>query len=163
MANEGEPGDGIKLFVAQLDTSMATGGLSLLRFPNQSVLTPDQLQPVFDCIVQQSGQQWHATNSQVASWWRERTRVTVDMDVSTGVPRLRVTVAGDRPLGSAAAVVDLPVAHDRLRLQADGHAHPLTAITALDPWRVTVSLAGLPPGTYHWRMDFDHATLVPSR
>ncbi len=163
LINEGEASDGLKLFLAQLDVSLATGGLSIVRFPNQSILVPDQLQPLFERIVQQSGNHWHALNSQVARWWRERSRVTVAMDVSTGVPRLQVTVTGDRPLGDASAVVDLPVAHDRLRLQADGHAHPLTAITVLDPWRVAVSLAGLPPGTYHWRMDFDHATWVPTR
>ncbi len=158
LINEGDPDEGLKRFLAELDVYSTTGGLSLVRFPNQSILTDEQLNPIFDRLGQQTGSSWFALNSQVASWWRERSRVNVDLDVSTGVPRMVVTIAGSAPLNfSAAAIVNLPFAHDSLRLLPDGHTHQLSNFTALDPWRVAVSLAGLPPGTYRWLMNFDHA------
>ena len=158
LINEGDPDEGLKRFLAELDVYSTTGGLSVLRFPNQSILTDEQLKPIFDRLGQQAGSSWFALNSQVASWWRERSRVNVDLDVSTGVPKMVVTIVGSAPLNfSAAAIVNLPFAHDSLRLLPDGHTHRLSNFTALDPWRVSVSLAGLPPGTYRWLMNFDHA------
>jgi hypothetical protein len=156
---DADPADGLRQFLKELDVSLAMGGLSLLRFPNQSLLTEDDWKSIFDRLKESAPRGWFALNGQIAQWWRERSQVVVGMDVSSGTPKLTVTINTKAPLTyPPAVVVSVPIPYSGVILVPDGHAHALTTTTALDPWRVAVSLKGLPPGTYQWSMAFDLPT-----
>ncbi len=156
LMNEGDPDEGLQQFLAELNLALASGSLAIIRFPNQSLLADDQIQPIFDSLKGSKKNTWFALSSQLSQWWRERTRVAVALDMSSGTAKLDVTIQGTYPIRQPAAViVNLPEANSRLRLLADGHSHKLATSTALDPWRVAVSLEGLPPGNYRWSMQFE--------
>lgn len=164
LMNEGDPDEGLQQFLAELDLAQSMGSLSIVRFPNQSLLADDQLKPIFDQLRNSKKTSWLALNSQVAHWWRERSRVAAVLEMSSGTAKLSVTIDGTAPMNRpASVVVNLPEANSSLRLLADGHTYKLSTSTVLDPWRVAVSLEGLPPGSYRWLMQFDPAVASSSK
>ena len=161
---EGEPQEGLNQFVAEFDLSRAMGSLSVVRFPNQSLLTDDQLKAIFDRFKSSSDDQWFATSRQVAQWWVERQRINVDLDSKAGAPRMTVTITGDTPLkNSASILINLPYAKDSLRMVADGHDQNSIKIKPFDQWRSAVSLEKLMPGKYSWWLYFDRSTLAVAK
>jgi len=162
LMNEGDPDEGLQQFLTELELAQSMGSFSIVHFPNQSLLADDQLKPIFEQLRNSKKTSWLALNSQVSQWWRERSRVTTAIDMSSGTAKLNVIINGTAPMTRpAAVVVNLPEANSNLRLLADGHAYKLTTSTALDPWRVAFSLEGLPPGSYRWLMHFDAAVATP--
>jgi len=155
---EGDPEVALNAFFAEFELSTAMGALTLVRFPNQSLLTPDDVKMIFDRFASKAGQLWLAPNGKVAKWWLERSRMTAELDVTTGKPRLQVAIVGTEPLQyAAAAIVNLPSPGATLKLTPDGGSQAMPQIKSLDPWRVAVSLEGLAPGQYRWNMNFVEA------
>ncbi len=153
-----EPEEGFKQFLAEFELSKAMGSLALVRFPNQSVLTEVEVGNIFKRFKESSADVWIATNGEVARWWRERDRISAEIDTSSAVLRLSVTVSGTERLSSNAAVmVNLPYAQDTLRLIPDGDNRNTVKIQRIDPWRALVSLDKLPPGKYRWMMQFERS------
>jgi hypothetical protein len=155
LMSEGNPDEGLKQFLTELEMAQIMGSLSVVRFPNQSLLTDQQLKPIFDQLRNKTKTNWLATNSKVSQWWRERSRVNVSIDTSSNELKLNIGISGSGTVNAASVIVNLPFANSNLRLLADGHQNKLTKTTTLDPWRVAVSLEGLPPGSYRWIMQFD--------
>ncbi|TXT36851.1 MAG: hypothetical protein FD135_4005 [Comamonadaceae bacterium] len=161
-AIEQDPENGLKQFFAESDLSTAAGALSVVRFPNQSLLTPEELGEITAKFADPSKKTWTTTTGQVVSWWRERQRLQIDLDTKAGVARLTVNLAGSEPLHHPASVlINLPYPHDSLRIVPDGHTFTGAQVTSSDPWRAAVNLAALKPGQYSWLLYFDrHATPI---
>jgi len=154
--DEGDPDEGIKSFMGELELAEKMGGLSIVRIPNQSLLTPEQQAEIFKHLKARRGRMWLATATQVADWWRERERVNVQLGGDTATPMLTVTVNGDAPLLQAVTVwINLPETGRTLRLLAKGEAAPPPQIATVDAWRAAVVLTGLKPGSYRWQIQFD--------
>lgn len=158
LMDEGDPEEGLQKYMAEFDSSLAMGGLLLIRFPNQTLLTEDQLDAIFGQFKRNDRRLWSASNGTVSHWWLDRNRVKVDMSLIKGSLSLVVTVDGLSPLSFTPSVtVNLPYANDTLKLVALDNATALS-VTPLDPWRVAVALDQLGPGTHRWHMHFERST-----
>lgn len=156
---ENEPEDGMKIFKGALDVSQRMAALSVLRLPNQSLLTPEQLGEVFGYLKTRKDQTWMVTAAQVNQWWRARERVQINFQATQGVPVLTVTIAGTQPVVGALAVrVNLPQAYSTLRLKSIDATAVTPKVRAVDAWRASVLLDGLKPGRYQWQLAFDPVT-----
>lgn len=152
----GEPEEGLKLFMGELELAQKMGGLSIIRLSQQGFLTKEQLAQITDHLKAQQKTMWMATAGQVADWWRERERVSIKLEPNPIAPLLTVTVNGATPLAQAVSVhVNLPVSGGVLRLVPNGHAVNSIKTAALDAWRTAVQLKDLAPGTYRWHLYFD--------
>lgn len=158
LMGEGDPEEGLKQYLAEFESSVLMGGLTLVSFPNQTLLTEDQTKTIFDQIQRYSDRMWNAPSGAIARWWLDRDRIGIDIDAVGGNPRLSVIISPGEPLTqSAVVIVNLPYANDDLKLTAQDQGVPAVGIRSLDPWRTAVSLDGLRPGTYRWVLQFDRA------
>ncbi len=156
---ENDPEVGMKIFKGALDVSQRMAALSVLRLPNQSLLTPEQLGEVFGYLKTRKAQTWMVTAAQVNQWWRARERVKVNFQATQGVPVLTVTISGEKSVAGAVAVrVNLPQAYSTLRLTALDAATVIPKVHAVDAWRASVLLDGLKPGRYQWQLAFNPVT-----
>lgn len=161
---EGDPEVGLQAFLSELSLAEKMGGLSLIRVPNQSLLTKEQLAEIFKHLNARKGRMWIAPGRQVAGWWRERERVNAQLLVSDEGPQLTVKINGEGPLDQAVAVwVNLPDAGTSLRLVARDSHQKVPKIADIDSWRAAVVLAGLAPGEYRWSVYFDRSTSIGNK
>lgn len=155
---EGDPDEGLQHYLAEFESALPMGGLLLVRFPNQTLLSDEQLDAIFGQMNAYARRLWVASGGTVASWWVERHRIAVRTDVVNGELRLSVTVNGSAPLLRSPSVrVNLPYANDTLKIVSLGSPGNPVSVQALDPWRVAISLGQLTPGTHHWRMAFERS------
>jgi hypothetical protein len=161
---EGDPEVGLQSFLSELSLAEKMGGLSLIRVPNQSLLTKEQLAEIFKHLNARRGRMWIAPGRQVAGWWRERERVSAQLLVSEEGPQLTVKINGEGPLDQAVAVwVNLPDAGTSLRLVPRDSHQKVPKIADIDSWRAAVVLAGLAPGEYRWSVYFDRSTSIGNK
>ena len=154
--DEGDPEVGLKTFLSELELSEKMGGLSVVRVPNQSLLTAAQSGEIFNHLRERKDRMWLATSGQVADWWRERERVTVRLEAGVTAPQLTVTVKAGQPLRQAATVlINLPESGGVVRLVARGSYEKVPKVANVDAWRAAVVLDGLAPGEYQWYVYFD--------
>lgn len=152
---EGDVEDGLKSFYAELALSIQMRGLNIIRMPSQGLLTAENLQDVANELKKYQDKVWNATASEVAQWWAERERISVNIDGDLTAAFLNVDVIGATPLKQKVSVlINLPQAGDRLNLIPAGQATGEMKITKLDNFRVNVELPALPQGKYRWRLDF---------
>lgn len=155
---EGDSEVGLKSFLSELELSEQMGGLSVVRVPNQSLLTAAQSGEIFKHLKARRDRMWLATSGQVADWWRERERVTARLEAGVTAPQLTVTVKAGPPLQQAATVlINLPESGSIVRLVARGSYEKLPKVASVDPWRAAVVLDGLASGEYQWYVYFDRA------
>lgn len=161
---EGDPEIGLKTFLSELELSEQMGGLSVVRVPNQSLLTAAQSGEIFKHLKARRDQMWLATSGQVADWWRERERITARLEAGVTAPQLTVTVKAGQPLKQAASVwINLPESGGTVRLVARGSYEKSPKIASVDAWRAAVVLDGLAPGEYQWYVYFDRTVAVTSK
>ena len=153
---EGDAEVGLKTFLSELELSEQMGGLSVIRVPNQSLLTTAQSGEIFKHLKARRDRMWLATSGQVANWWRERERVNARLEAGPTAPQLSLTVKAGPPLLHAAAVwINLPESGGTVRLVARGRDEKPLKIVSVDAWRAAVVLEGLVPGEYQWNIYFD--------
>ena len=146
----------MKAFLGEMELSEKMAGLSVVRMPNQSLLTKDELAEILQHIKARRDRTWLATANQIANWWRERERVSIRLEAGAVAPLLTVTVKGDTPLQQGVTVwVNLPESGSTLRLIANGKVEGPPKITAVDAWRAAVVLIDLAPGSHSWQLQFD--------
>jgi len=156
LMEENDPDDAMKMFLGALALSERMAALSVVRLPNQSLLTPEQLGEVFSYLKARKDKDWIITATHVTQWWRDREQVQVDLEATHGQPMLTVTVNGSKPVTKSMAVwVNLPQADSALKLKALDSALPMPKVVEVDTWRAAVLLDGLRPGRYQWQLDFE--------
>lgn len=156
----GGSGDPLSTYTAELDLAEKMAALSVIRIPNQNMLGAPELDAFFKDMNARRGRMWMATGGQAANWWRERERVHVSLDTLEATPLLTVTIKGETPLKQAVTVlVNRPDVGGFLRLVAKDNNGKMPKVTNIDTWRDAVVLQNLAPGTYHWQLYFDHASL----
>ena len=154
-AAEIDPDEGIAGFVKALKLSQQMGCLAIVAVPNQSLLTPDQLDELLAGWDEPQSATWSAPAAAVAQWWREHARIRTAWVLDHPQPHLQVTVLGDGPLAFEHAIwVNLPEGGGTIRLlDANGMPAPAT-IARVDAWRAAILLKGTAPGRYAWQMQF---------
>ena len=161
---EGDPEMGLKTFMGELELSEKMGGLSVIRLPNQSLMTAAQSGEIFRHLKARRESMWLATSRQVADWWREREGVTARLDAGVTAPQLTVTIREGQPLQHAATVlINLPESGTTVRLVARGNHEKLPKVGSVDAWRAGVVLDGLKPGDYKWDVHFDRTVATATR
>ena len=161
---EGDPEIGLKTFLSELELSEQMGGLSVVRVPNQSLLTAAQSGEIFKHLKARRDQMWLATSGQIADWWRERERVTARLDSGVTAPQLTVTVKPGPPLQQAATVlINLPESGSTVRLVARGSYEKSPKVASVDAWRAAVVLNGLAAGEYQWYVYFDRMVVATTK
>ena len=161
---EGDPEIGLKTFLSELELSEQMGGLSVVRVPNQSLLTAAQSGEIFKHLKARRDQMWLATSGQIADWWRERERVTARLDSGVTAPQLTVTVKPGPPLQQAATVlINLPESGSTVRLVARGSYEKSPKVASVDAWRAAVVLNGLAAGEYQWYVYFDRMVAATTK
>lgn len=156
LMEENDPADAMKIYLGALDLSERMAALSVIRLPNQSLLTPEQLAEVFGDLKNRKNKSWLITAANATQWWRERDLVKVDFDAQDGIPVLTVTVRGTSPVARPMSVwVNLPDAHSVMRLKALNVPSPVPKVMPIDVWRSAVLLEGLKPGRYQWQLAFE--------
>ena len=159
---EEDPENGLANFLGEIELSHQMGALSVITFPNQNLLTKEQMAEILEYLGSRKDRMWLVTAGQAAQWWRERETVRSYLEVDAGTPVLRVLITGKTPLKSAVSVwVNLPSPGSMLRLLAQGSASTLK-VTRVDAWRAAVALEGLPPGEYRWNVYFDSPATQPT-
>ena len=161
---EGDAEVGLKTFLSELELSEQMGGLSVIRVPNQTLLTTAQSAEIFKHLKAKRDRMWLTTSGQIADWWRERERVTARLEAGATVPQLTVTVKPGLPLRQAATVlINLPESGGTVRLVARSSNEKLPKVASLDAWRAAVVLDGLAPGEYQWSVYFDRTTMAATK
>ncbi|QDL53089.1 hypothetical protein [Rhodoferax aquaticus] len=151
--------DGLQAFLDELALSLQMGGVSFVRFSNQTLLAPDQLDAIFDYLKEQKTRTWMASGGQVADWWRERERLSARLNSGPVAPILSVAVSAGLPLKNPVSIlVNAPDTSSSLRLVSVGSNVPVPRLLKLDSWRSAVIIDGLAPGMYQWYVYFDKAT-----
>ena len=151
---ESDEDEAVQSFVAELDIADKMAALSIVRFPNQTLLTKESLDEIFGAVKERSRHMWPATATQVAEWWRERERVTFDLTGTTTSPTLRVNIAGQDTLRQGVAIwVNLPQPDSSLRIVAPSGTLP--QILKIDNHRAALVLKGLAAGQHQWQLQFD--------
>lgn len=151
-----DPEIGLKPFFKELQLSEQMAGLSIVPLPSRNELTDVQRAEVFDYLGSRRMQKWLSTASQVAQWWHERERVSVQLGVVNQSLHLSISIAPGPALKQAPAVwINLPEMNSVMRLSAAHNSHPAPRTVAVDAWRSAVVLDGLAPGEYHWVVRFE--------
>jgi hypothetical protein len=155
---EGDVDDGLKSFFSELTLAQKMGGLSVVRLPTQSLLPIEEWNKVVEDLKNRKEQMWMATGSQIANWWLERERVLLSIEGNANAPELKVEVRGATATKQEIyAFVNLPIADTTLALAVADTQNPSQTMPktfAIDRWRSGVSLAGLSPGVYRWKIVF---------
>jgi hypothetical protein len=153
---EGDPDEGLKFFLEELNLAEQMAGLSFVRVPSQSLMSSEQLEVLFSSLKNRSPRMWLSTASQVSQWWRERDAISARMEIGPSGPVLVVNQSGIKPLTQSAAVwVNLPKSGSVLRLIDAGASKISPKLGSVDAWRVSVLLEGLAPGEHRWSVRFD--------
>ncbi|AGX86481.1 polysaccharide deacetylase family protein [Candidatus Symbiobacter mobilis] len=155
------PDTGVDDFFTMLDRNDRMGGLSIVTLPTASMVPAEQLRLFFSTAQAMPPEVWRAQAGQVARWWtqREQTSVRIEPIVSaasrlqSSMLQLIVTVP-EGATYSPAVYLHLPSPDVTARLSPVASSTPTPAIHTVDPWRVAVSLEGIPPGTHRWNLDF---------
>ncbi len=140
--------------LAEYDAAHRMGCVNLVRFANQSLITPEAQEQVLDAYTAHRDTIWAATGQQMAGWWLERARMKARISGTSNAPLLDVAVAGSAPVQQDATVlVNLPFAGAAMSLEPVNGA-PALAPVAKDPLRAMINLKGIPAGEYRWRVTF---------
>jgi hypothetical protein len=147
----------LKAFLADVKTSESMQGLTVIRMSAQSgIVQPNQMVELTEEIKKHGQKMWMATGSQIADWWRERSRVSAEMEGFTSSAYLNLEIQGESPLGQAATVwINLPHEGAQLSLLKDGQKDVSMKTVAIDRWRVALDLNGMKPGKYRWQVKFE--------
>jgi hypothetical protein len=164
---EGDYEDGIKSFFAEIALVEKMAGLSVIRMPNQGLLTIDQMAEIVDELKTRRERTWMATASQIAAWWRERERVTVRLEGEADAPILTMEIQGTEPIKEAVTIwVNLPTSGQTVRLipvVPGGPAESMPTVTTVDHWRAGLLVSGLAPGSHRWQVQFVRASDAPKK
>ena len=146
----------MSIFLAELEFASKMGGLLVGRASNPSLLTQRQWGEFIQYLKTRRERMWLATGGQVADWWRERNKVTINLDSGPAELQLSVTVKGGTSLQQAVAVlINMPESGSKLRaLPENGNQHS-AKVETVDAWRSAIVLTSLPPGKYVWALHFD--------
>ena len=156
------PEIGIKAFLNELNLAEKMAGLSVVALPSKNELTESQTAEIFKDLSTRREKMWMATSARVADWWRERERVSVQLESGESAPVLTVTIAVGPPLLQAtAAFLNLPDSGSAVRLVARGNHEKSPQIATVDAWRAAVVLKGWKPGQYKWDVYFDQPVASP--
>ncbi len=156
--------NGMKEFFNELDLADQMAGLAVVRITNQSNLDKAQLGEFFGHLKAMNNRMWMATGGQVSEWWRERDRVSANLESTALAPLIRVTINGDKPLRQAVAVwVNLPESRGSVRLVARGSYAKLPKVVRIDDWRDAIVLDGFAAGEYQWHLYFDKPVVDPAK
>ena len=159
---EGDPDEGLKFFLDELNLAEQMAGLSFVRVPSQSLMSSEQLEVLFTSLKSRNRRMWLATASQVSQWWRERDAISARMELGPSGPVLVVNQSGAKPMTKPAAVwVNLPRSGGVLRLVDTGVSKISPKLGSVDAWRAAVLLEGLAPGEYRWLVQFDQDPKAP--
>jgi hypothetical protein len=153
---EGDPDEGLKFFLEELNLAEQMAGLSFVRVPSQSLMSSEQLEVLFTSLKGRNQRMWLATASQVSQWWLEREAVSARLEAGPSGPVLVVNQGGAKPMTQPAAVwVNLPKSGSVLRLTSTGVSKISPKVGSVDAWRASILLEGLAPGEHRWSVQFD--------
>jgi hypothetical protein len=162
---EGDVDEGLKSFLDELALAEKMAGLSVVRIPTQGLLTIEQLGIVVEELKARSARTWMASASEIAHWWRERSRVKVQLIGQANLAQLMVEVMGDDPIKEPVSVwVNLPSLEHRLnitkaQIESPGNTESpdngQVKLVSVDQWRTGVVLSNLNPGKHVWQIRFD--------
>lgn len=149
---EGDPQEGAETFLQLLNLSAESASLSVVKFPNQTLIPPEQLDLLFTRFAAEKPRAWMATVPQVVAWWQARSGAQLEpTPTPTGVD-VRVTAPDRLPAGLTPALwLDLPGPQARLELVrlADGVKTPFQRVGR---FQAMVPLSGLKPGDNRFRV-----------
>ena len=155
---EGDPDEGLRTFLDEFALAEAMSGLSFVRVPNQSLMTSDQLEVLFKYLKTRSNRMWLATAGQVSQWWRDRQFVSAALEAGPDAPVLVVKITTGKSLSRPLSVwVNVPESGSSLRLADNGAGIKPPQTAAVDTWRASIILDGLPPGEHRWNIYFDRS------
>lgn len=151
LSNELDDEEVLEIFKGELKASDQAAGLAVGRFPNQTLLSKELQQDLFDAVKARADHMWLASTSQLTAWWRERTRLRFELSGDISAAQLSVTVADGPPLQYPAAVVlTLPAPGSQLVISGG----PSAQVQPVDEFRAAVVLKGLTPGVHTWQIRF---------
>lgn len=160
-AIENDPDNGLKQFLNELDLSIDSHSLSLIRFPNQSLMESSELDEIASHLTQSTQKIWPATAFDTVNWWRERQRLLVNLENKSSKLRLTVNLSGDEPLMHPASIyINLPNLNDVMELVPEQMDINGVTISSVDPWRAVVKIDQLKPGKYSWNVNFKRLLTV---
>jgi hypothetical protein len=152
----GDADEGLKNFLSELELARKMSALSVLRLAQQTFITKEQWDDIFAVLKSPRDKIWVATAGEVADWWRERDRVSFQLETDPAAPLISVTVKGNSPLKHAVALfVNLPESGTVMRLVSRTGPENSVKIAPIDAWRSALILKDLAPGTYRWHLHFD--------
>lgn len=153
---EGDPEEGLNNLLGGLDLSVRMGGLSVMRIPSQTLLTPAQRKRVFGKIESLRERMWMASAQQIAQWWRNREHVSVALVSHPQGYLLTATVAHPVTASEPISIwVTLPRSNSRMRLKAMHKGEKLPAVITADPWRAAIVLKAPAAGSFAWLLQFE--------
>jgi hypothetical protein len=156
---EGDVEEGLKSFLDELALSEKMAGLSVIRIPTQGLLSTEQLSIVVDELKLRRARVWMAGASQIADWWRERSRVKVQLVGKADIAELRVEITGTSLLSVPVSVwINLPSLGHQVKvkpMKLDGVQSSQIKVVPVDQWRAELILADLKPGKHAWQVRFE--------
>lgn len=161
---ETAPPGAMQAYLAELDLAAQMGSLSVVSIQAHGKHAPLDWNRIFQHAKARQRQQWLATASQVAAWWRERQRVSARVDASVAPALLSVTITGSGPLRLPVTLLaSLPQGAANLKLTGEFAGAVLPRTVRLDEGRAAILLDGLVPGEYRWRLGSEPASGAPRK
>lgn len=157
---EGDPQEGAQAFLRQFDLSLAAGGWTMVKFPNQSLIPPEQLSTLFTRFAQEKSRTWWPSVPQVVAWSRYRAGAQAEITSQAQALDIKLTLARLPPAGTQPMLVLYPPRPDAqavLVRVSDGQRSPMQA---LGRFQVQAALAGLKTGDNLFRVEWSagHST-----
>jgi hypothetical protein len=145
---EGDPVEGRDKFLQEYDLAIKMGGVALAKFPNQSLLSPEDADVLFERFARSDGVPWRASPHEVAAWWADRDHLMLQTQRTRTGFRWVVQVGGGfSGVKTPYVVVTLPYPDAAVSWVGSPVGGGGPSIARLDAWRVAVPLAGLKEGT----------------
>lgn len=144
--------------IDELTLTEAQGALGILSVHTQNFGASSPLSHAMtgymDKLASRRETLWLASSDQVATWWRARDRVRVvthNLGVRTEV---NVSVSPGEPIAGVSLVLMLPQKSVTPTFRGAKTGMPTAEASLIDPYRVSLRFAQLPPGDYNYQVTF---------
>ena len=144
--------------VADFNSSVAMGGMGFFSIHTQDFAPGSPFTLALPAYLAEIGKQrnavWFAGSGQIATWWRERERLTYTVSGTALRTELNVTIKGETSLGNVALILTTPHADAWPKIQALKSNVTLPEIKSIDANRISLNFGAMAPGNYSYSIVF---------
>jgi hypothetical protein len=141
-----------------LDLIEKSGAFGLLSVHSQNYVEGGLMAKVMPKYLEQvarlKGRLWVARGDEIASWWRQKVRVTVKQLMQEQMHAFRVRVNAPGSVEGLTVFVTKPSRHAELAVGTRAEGAAKVTVRSIDPFRSAIVFGKLAPGEYEYQIRF---------